>query len=61
MTDWSQEKRQDAIRIKREREEESQAGDTTLLGDDEVQWTRSQPKKVCHDPRAKDEVVALDC
>ena len=37
MTDWSQEKRQDAIRIKREREEESKAGDTTLLGDDEVQ------------------------
>ncbi|KAH8625655.1 hypothetical protein IG631_19534 [Alternaria alternata] len=45
MTDRSQEKRQDAIRIKREREEESQAGDTILVDDDEVQWTLTQPKQ----------------
>jgi hypothetical protein len=46
MTDRSQEKRQDAIRIKREREEESQAGDTILVDDDEVQWVRTQPTVV---------------
>ncbi|KAL1797329.1 hypothetical protein ACET3X_003935 [Alternaria dauci] len=37
------EKRQEATRIKREREEESQVRDATLVGDDEVQWVRSQP------------------
>jgi hypothetical protein len=46
MTDRSQEKRQDAIRVKREREEESQAGDTILVDDDEVQWIRTQPTAV---------------
>ncbi|KAI4714511.1 hypothetical protein J4E89_000191 [Alternaria sp. Ai002NY15] len=58
------EKNQKAIVIKREREEEREGSEDTLVGD-EVEWIGSQPahpivKKIRRAPGPDDEVVALD-
>jgi len=59
-----QEKSQKAITIKREREEEREGSEDTLVGD-EVEWIGSQPahpnaKKIRRAPGPDDEVVVLD-
>ncbi|KAI4696695.1 uncharacterized protein J4E88_000873 [Alternaria novae-zelandiae] len=58
------EKKQKAITIKREREEEREGSEDTLVGD-EVEWIGSQPahpivKRIRRMPGPDDEVVALD-
>jgi len=59
-----QEKNQKAIIVKREREEEREGSEDTLVGD-EVEWIGSQPahpvvKRIRRFPGPDDEVVALD-
>ncbi|KAI4629005.1 hypothetical protein J4E83_003560 [Alternaria metachromatica] len=58
------EKEQNVINIKREREEDREGSEDTLVGE-EVEWIGSQPahpivKRIRRIPGPDDEVVALD-